>query len=96
VQSEKDTKQQKENKMSYNGWKNYETWLVHLWITENEKTQAYWETKGKEATDEWELAGQIKDEIKEGSPSLPGMYDDLLRSALDEVSWNEIARAFMA
>jgi hypothetical protein len=33
--------------MSYNGWKNYETWLVHLWITSDEKTQAYWETRGK-------------------------------------------------
>src|SRR5215471_15834749 len=28
--------------MSYNGWSNYETWAVNLWIDNDEGTQTLW------------------------------------------------------
>jgi hypothetical protein len=37
----------------YNGWTNYETWVVKLWIDNEESTQNYW----REATDDaWQSA----------------------------------------
>lgn len=29
--------------MSYNGWKNYETWNVALWISNEQGSQEYWQ-----------------------------------------------------
>lgn len=26
----------------YNGWANYETWCVHLWLSNDEPTYRYW------------------------------------------------------
>ena len=28
---------------SYNGWSNYETWCVNLWMSSDEGSAAYWE-----------------------------------------------------
>lgn len=61
----------------YNGWTNYETWAVKLWIDNEEFTQRYWEKSAKkawreaDATENWTrtesaiftLADQLKDEI---------------------------------
>ena len=30
---------------NYNGWTNYETWCVNLWITNDQGTQSYWGTE---------------------------------------------------
>ena len=32
----------------YNGWKNYETWSVHLWLTSDQGTRQYWVEEIKE------------------------------------------------
>jgi hypothetical protein len=33
----------------YNGWTNYETWLVKLWMDNDEGTQDYWREQAREA-----------------------------------------------
>ena len=33
----------------YNGWKNYETWCVNLWLTNEEGSDRYWRERGQEA-----------------------------------------------
>jgi|LakMenEpi03Aug12_release.lakeMendotaPanAssembly.Ray.scaffolds.fasta_scaffold1746606_2 hypothetical protein len=33
----------------YNGWTNYETWCVKLWIDNVESTQKFWEWAAKDA-----------------------------------------------
>ena len=36
---------------TYNGWTNYETWLVNLWIDTEEGSQAYWRDEAQTASD---------------------------------------------
>ncbi len=33
----------------YNGWTNYETWVVKLWIDNEEGSQRYWQTQAEQA-----------------------------------------------
>ena len=69
--------------MSYNGWSNYETWNVALWIDNDEGSYGYWQERTREIAEEtepeygWEskedaarntLADEIKDTIEDQSP----------------------------
>lgn len=36
-------------KKEYNGWFNYETWLVKLWIDNEQGTQQYWQEQAEQA-----------------------------------------------
>ena len=35
------------NTKNYNGWTNYETWLVKLWIDNDEGSQNYWQESAR-------------------------------------------------
>ncbi len=90
----------------YNGWYNYETWLVNLWIDSTEGSQSYWAGRAQEAFDNAEasrpftkaeqatldLSNQLKEETEESSPLTEAtLFTDLLNGALSEVNWHEIA-----
>lgn len=84
--------------MSYNGWTNYETWNVALWI-DNEQGM-YYEAR-ELVRDNWEderpwTAGEVlKTWIEELMPDLgASMWSDLLTAALSEVNWTEIAEHY--
>lgn len=32
---------------SYNGWSNYETWLVNLWLNNDEASATYWQERSQ-------------------------------------------------
>lgn len=90
----------------YNGWTNYETWNLALWLGNDEGSYDYWQERStevyrdtdKDADDRREdaaitLADQLKDEIEENSPAgVTGFYADILSAAISEVNWYEIAR----
>ena len=93
-----------------NGWENYETWCVNLWIDNERGSQDFIRSQAKEvyeeaaATDVWtreesarfRLADWLKQyHAEENRPELPGVYGDLLGGALGAVNWDQIARHHM-
>lgn len=95
-----------ENK-THNGWTNYETWAVALWLDNQESSYRYWRAVAQETIQLTKLleerreeagttlADRIKDEILDGIPTaITGFYADLLQAALEEVNWLEIAENF--
>lgn len=76
-----------------NGWHNYETWLVKLWMDNDPGSQEYYREMAKESKTKYELSCRIQDEITDGNPLTTGMYADLLGSALRSVDWYEIANS---
>lgn len=93
---------------TYNGWTNYETWLVKLWIDNEQGDQERWIEAAREAMAEptkvslggrdltaYHLGQLMKDEFTEATPELEGFWADLLNSALSEVNWQEIAGSFL-
>lgn len=97
--------------MSYNGWSNYETWNVALWIDNEQGSYSDTRQWAQEAFDnacgsvedrkdeaKSVLAAQLKDWIEEMNP-LAGnasMFSDLLSAALSEVDWYEIAEHYLS
>lgn len=91
---------------TYNGWTNYQTWNVALWLANEEGPYNHWRQatrdawKGAQADETatraqrtaYTLAVRLKDELTDGAPELTGTYGDLLGHALASVNWDEIAR----
>lgn len=68
--------------MSYNGWSNYETWLVNLWFGD------YWTCQA----DVEESREYIEDMIAEQTQQMPDWMVDLsgLNHIDNEVNWDEL------
>src|SRR5690554_717809 len=92
-------------KMSYNGWRNYETWLASLYL-DAEEWQYFLETEllGEEEDEEITidkkvemLAEYLKDYFEEevDMAGLTGFLNDLLTSAISEIDFTELATAFL-
>ena len=90
--------------MSYQGWANYPTWAVVLWIGNEEGSYRYWREQAMEALEDANddrqeaantLAGQLKDQFNDEAPVVDesSVWSDLLSYALDEVDWYEVAEA---
>jgi hypothetical protein len=89
----------------YNGYTNYETWCVSLWIDNDQGSHQYWNERARE---EWEEAGEdsrdarsalasaLEDYHAEDKPGTAGVYSDLLTRALGVVDWYEIADNILA
>jgi len=93
--------------MAYNGWTNYETWAVALWIDndegsyrERQELARQYERDEDDPDSEADVAGYA-DAIKEWVerdmvPDLgASLASDLLGAALSEVNWREIAESWL-
>jgi len=83
----------------YNGWSNYPTWAVNLWLANDEGL--YNETRYRVGATMNEGRAAVADAIKgyvvdDLAPDLGASFAaDLLGYALDEIDWNEIADAWL-
>lgn len=83
----------------YNGWTNYETWAVALWMDNEQGTQEHFHAQAKEYIERHDdpamrvilFAEAIEEQHKEQLPELQGFAADLLNAAMSEVNWREIA-----
>lgn len=97
------------NDTKYNGWTNYETWLVNLWMDNEQGSSEYWNECAQEAYDNADsdtsftreeratlnLADTMKDEHEEAQPEVTGLWADMMNAALSEVNWYEIAEHYI-
>jgi hypothetical protein len=84
----------KEN-AGFNGWTNYETWCVHLWLTNDEASYNPSREIARESEDAGEAAQALKEFVEDANPygDEANLYTDLLNAALSPVNWYEIAEA---
>ena len=79
----------------YQGWSNYETWAVALWLDNDYGMYQMIQEEASTAEDAYSLGQSIKGLIEEGAPQLDGVYGELLTGALQNVDWREIAQNLM-
>jgi hypothetical protein len=89
----------------YNGWKNYVTWVVNLWLEDEESSYNYWSEQAatvkkeyKEDVQEYTLADMLKDDFEleaEHVLNEASVYSDILRGAISEVDFREIAKGLL-
>ena len=81
----------------YNGWTNYETWAVKLWLDNDEYLCNHWQPEVAQAADGVSgLADTVKEFVTDSDNGLipdlgATLAADLLNAALSDVNWREIA-----
>ena len=80
----------------YNGWTNYETWNVALWLANEQGSHFHFVERAYALEGEtWALTKEIEEYVREDAPDLgASTYGDLLGAALSSVNWYAIAESF--
>ena len=89
-------------KKMYNGFKNYETWVVALWLDQDE---TYWREEAQACYDNsfndlddarYHLSALLKEQHESMAGEIEAaVFSDLLNGALSEVNWDEIATGLL-
>ena len=78
----------------YNGWYNYETWCVALWMGNDQGSYDYFREMAEQYDEVYGFADFLKEHHEESIEELeiPSCFaSDLLSAAMSEVNWCEIA-----
>jgi len=104
-------KEQWKTRNEYNGWVNYETWLVNLWLMNDQQTEKIvidaveyarnYVIKYSGVCDRSVksiLVGDLQNLIDQHNPLLDQatIYTDLLGSAISEVDFYELAEHYLS
>ena len=81
----------------YNGYSNYQTWNVALWLDNEPGEYSYVRDMAVELEKASRLADWLKDYVEEINPlnDTANMFSDLMSHALANVNWYEIAKGIM-
>ena len=85
----------------YNGYTNYETWVTSLWIDTDQKLNegliAICAVAKLAEDPKSFLADSLKELIEESylSTEMDGVLKDLLKSAIENINWIEIANMYL-
>jgi hypothetical protein len=81
----------------YNGWTNYETWCVNLWLTNDQESYEATRELVQRSHNPYEAAQALRDWVEDTNPlqDQATVFTDLLNAALSEVNWHEIATHFV-
>jgi len=83
---------------TYNGWTNWETWIVNVWIDNDQKLHEHYrkmaraEISSNKRSATFKLSVTLREQFDEWMPEVEGVYLDLLSGAMREIDWVEIAR----
>jgi len=103
-------KEQWKTRNEYNGWVNYETWLVNLWLMNDSQSEKIIIDMVEQSRDD-DLSGNFEIETVKGllvtrlrnyldcfNPLLDqaNIYTDLLGSAISEVDFYELADHYLS
>lgn len=84
----------------YNGWTNYETWLINVWLDNDEMLHemALDALRASPQESIYDFGKRVREFVEtlvmEEVPTF-GLVADLLGAALSEVNWRELAEAWM-
>ena len=88
---------------TYNGWANYETWFIHIWLTNDEGIYDECREAAEEQSERYELVSWLKEHVEYlAELTVPDLFtsgnfvSDLYQAAISEVDWYEIAESFLA
>lgn len=78
------------DQQSYNGWTNHATWLVNLWLANDEYTEEGLRMAVRYGGHEG-LKNYVDELLNESGIASGTMWRDLITSYLSDVDWREIA-----
>ena len=80
---------------TYQGWTNYETWCVALWLDNEQGSYDYCVELAKDLDgDTYALSERLKEMHEEAAPEVTGVFADLQNAALAAVNWRELAEHY--
>lgn len=79
---------------TYNGWRNYETWVTNMWLNNEESSYALMQDiLQDEGVPDYEKAERLESLLRyqlDDEIAVPCIWQDLLRHAFSQVDWLEI------
>ena len=85
---------------SYNGWSNRETWVINLWLDNNEHDSKYLYDLANDGRALYDQAKELEEFITEAWQDIvelqkieASMWADLMNTAIWAVDWREIIEA---
>ncbi len=78
---------------TYNGWCNRETWLVSLWLSNDEACYSFLQDASHKAGTLYDKADWLENEMRETCDQLyqqGNLWADLISTSLSRVNWYEL------